>query len=110
MHLLQFCISNQSIHPAEDLRNKPWRPIASKRIAVEHALILRWSLLPLCLLQSYALGVPWQGLSLSFAFVVHNELRLGDHWFLRTLCNVWGYASFNSGAAGILSGMFMSVV
>ena len=104
LHLLQCCTSNQTTHPAEDLRNKPWRPICSKRIAMEHALLLRWSLLPLCLIQSYSLGVPWQGLSLSLGVVVYNELGFGSHWFSRTLCNVWGYVSFNYGAVGILSG------
>ena len=71
---------------------------------MEHARILRWSLLLLCLIQSYALAVPWQGLSLSVAHVVYNELELGDHWFFKTICNAWGYASFNAGAAAILSG------
>lgn len=104
-HLLQFCVSNQATNPAEDLRNKPWRPICAGRIATAHALALRWALLPLCLIQSYVVGVPWHGLSLSLAFVVHNELGLGSHWFFRTLCNVWGYASFNAGAVGVLSGM-----
>ena len=106
-HLLQCGVSNQSIHPAEDLQNKPWRPICSKRITMEYALILRWSLLPLCLIQSYALGVPWHGLSLAVACIVHNELDLGNHWFIRTICNAWAYASFNAGAVGALFGMFL---
>ena len=71
---------------------------------MEHARILRWSLLPLCLIQSYALAIPWQGLSLSVAYAVYNELALGDDWFGKNLCNAWGYASFNAGAAAILSG------
>ncbi len=106
-HLLQCCVSNQCINPAEDLRNKPWRPICSKRITMEHARVLRWSLLPLCLLQSYILGVPWQGLSLSLACMLHNDLGLHNHWFSRTLCNAWAYASFNAGAVGILFGTFL---
>ena len=106
-HLLQHCVSNQSIHPAEDLQNKPWRPICSKRISMEHALILRRWLFPLCLIQSYTSGVLWQGVSLSLACIVHNDLDLGNHWFLRTLCNAWAYASFNAGAVGTLSGMFL---
>jgi hypothetical protein len=74
---------------------------------MEHALILRWSLLPLCLILSYTLGVPWQGLSMSLACMSYNELGMGDHWFLRTLCNVWAYASFNAGAVGVLFGTFL---
>ena len=71
---------------------------------MEHARIFRWVLLLLCIIQSYALAVLWQGLSLSVAYVVYNELELSDHWFSKTICNVWGYASFNAGAAAILSG------
>ncbi|KAI0031470.1 UbiA prenyltransferase family-domain-containing protein [Vararia minispora EC-137] len=103
LHLLQFCVSNQSLSPEEDALNKPWRPIPSGNISVATARNLRWILLPSCLLQSFVYGVPWQGLSLAIVFLAHNEWALGSHWVLRTLCNAWGYASFNAGAAAIVS-------
>jgi len=109
-HLLQVDVSNQSIFPDEDLQNKPWRPICSKRITMEHARILRWSLLPLCLIQSYTLGVPWPGLSLLFGCIFYNELGLHNHWFLRTLCNACAYVVFNAGAVGVLFGTFSLLV
>jgi hypothetical protein len=48
-----------------------------------------------------SLEVPWQGISLAIAFIVHNELHLHSHWLMRNACNAWGYASFNAGASAI---------
>ncbi|KAI0065532.1 hypothetical protein BV25DRAFT_1798511, partial [Artomyces pyxidatus] len=48
LHLLQFCVSNQSANPEEDALNKPWRPIPSRRISVSATHVLRWVLLPIC--------------------------------------------------------------
>ena len=105
-HLLQFCVSNQSLDPEEDSTNKPWRPIPSGLISVGSARNLRWMLLPLCLSTSVRLGAYWQGISLALAFVAHNEFGLHSHLFMRNICNAWGYASFNAGAYAIASGMF----
>ena len=101
LHLLQFCVSNQSLDPDEDARNKPWRPIPSGIVSVVSARILRWILLPLCLSLSIFLEAHWQGISLAIAFIAHNELHLHSHWLMRNACNSWGYASFNAGASAI---------
>jgi len=101
LHLLQFCVSNQSLNPEEDALNKPWRPIPSGIVPVVNARILRWILLPLCLSLSISLEAHWQGISLAIAFIVHNELHLHSHWLMRNACNAWGYASFNAGASAI---------
>ena len=101
LHLLQFCVSNQSLNPEEDALNKPWRPIPSGIVSSVNARILRWILLPLCLSLSISLEVHWQGISLAIAFLVHNELHLHSHWLMRNACNAWGYASFNAGASAI---------
>ena len=106
LHLLQFCISNQSLDPEEDFSNKPWRPISSGLISVGSARVLRWMLLPVCLSASVRLGAYWQGISLALAFFAHNEFGLHSHLFMRNICNAWGYASFNAGAYMITSGMF----
>jgi 4-hydroxybenzoate polyprenyltransferase len=105
LHLLQFCVSNQSLDPEEDSSNKPWRPIPSGLISVDAARSLRWMLLPLCLSVSVRLEVYWQGISLALAILAHNEFGLHSHLFLRNICNAWGYASFNAGAFAIASGM-----
>jgi hypothetical protein len=101
LHLLQFCVSNQSLNPEEDTLNKPWRPIPSGIVSVVNARILRWILLPICLFVSISLEAHWQGISLAIAFIVHNELHLHSHWLMRNACNAWGYASFNAGASAI---------
>jgi hypothetical protein len=107
LHLLQFCVSNQSLDPEEDSSNKPWRPIPSGLISVDAARSLRWMLMPLCLSVSVRLEAYWQGISLALAFLAHNEFGLHSHLFLRNICNAWGYASFNAGAFAIASGMFL---
>ncbi|KAH9017383.1 UbiA prenyltransferase family-domain-containing protein [Lactarius pseudohatsudake] len=104
LHLLQFCVSNQSLDPEEDSSNKPWRPIPSSLISVDNARNLRWMLLPLCISVSVRLEVYWQGMSLALAFLAHNEFGLHSHLFMRNICNAWGYASFNAGAFAIASG------
>ena len=106
LHLLQFCVSNQSLDPDEDSSNKPWRPIPSGLISVDAARHLRWMLLPLCLSVSVRLEAYWQGISLALAFLAHNEFGLHSHLFMRNICNAWGYASFNAGAFAIASGTF----
>jgi len=108
LHLLQFCVSNQSLNPEEDTLNKPWRPIPSGVVSVVNARILRWILLPICLSLSISLEAHWQGISLAIAFIVHNELHLHSHWLLRNACNAWGYASFNAGASAIAGQSTMS--
>ena len=104
IHLLQLCISNQSLESEEDALNKPWRPIPSRLISVARARTLRWILLPLCLFVSLRLGAQWPSISLVLATLAYHELQFDSHVILRNLCNAWGYASFNAGAAMIASG------
>ena len=106
LHLLQFCVSNQSLDPEEDSSNKPWRPIPIGLISINGARNLRWVLLPFCLSISVRLEACWQGISLALAILAHNEFGLHSHLFLRNVCNAWGYASFNAGALTIVSGTF----
>jgi 4-hydroxybenzoate polyprenyltransferase len=108
LHLLQFCISNQSLDPEEDASNKPWRPIPSGLVSVARARTLRWILLFSCFSLSVRLRAHWQGASLALAFLAHNELHLHSHWLMRNVCNAWGYASFNAGASAIAAGAFDS--
>ena len=98
LHLLQFCVSNQSLSPDEDALNKPWRPIPAGRISVRQATTLRWTLLPLCLFLSFAFGISAVGVVLMIGILLHNELRLDSHWFTRNVLNAVGYATFDAGA------------
>jgi 4-hydroxybenzoate polyprenyltransferase len=103
LHLLHFCVANQSQNPEEDVSNKPWRPIPSGIVSVLNARILRWILFPLCLSVSISMSLEafGQSTSLAICFIVYNELHLDSHWLLRNACNAWGYASFNTGASAI---------
>ncbi|OBZ71564.1 hypothetical protein A0H81_08916, partial [Grifola frondosa] len=98
-NLLQFCVSNQSLSPAEDAANKPWRPIPAHRITVTTARRLRWMLLFVCILLSIAIP----GIALAIGIWANNELCLDSHWVTRNICNALGYAAFNSGATNIKS-------
>ena len=104
IHLLQLCVSNQSLDSEEDALNKPWRPIPSRLMSVDRARALRWILLPSCLFLSLCLGTTWPSISLLLATLAYHELQFDSHVVLRNLCNAWGYASFNAGAAMIASG------
>ncbi|KAM5546000.1 hypothetical protein V8D89_000126 [Ganoderma adspersum] len=99
LHLLQFCVSNQSLETDEDCKNKPWRPIPAGNISLHAARRLRWLLLAACLAYSAHTGVLLAGAVLSFATWAHNEANLGSHWLTRNALNAIGYASFSIGAS-----------
>ncbi|KAI0752518.1 UbiA prenyltransferase family [Daedaleopsis nitida] len=99
LHLLQFCISNQTLNLAEDANNKPWRPIPAGRISVRAARWLRWMLVGVCIVYSATCNVLPMGLILLAATIAYNELHLSSHWFSRNALNAIGYASFSIGAA-----------
>lgn len=104
-HLLQFTISNQYIAVDEDAANRPWRPIPSGRMTLQHATILRWVMLAWCTVHSALHGntVLGASLALSAATLAHNELDLSKHWFTKNLCNSIGYTCFEVGATAIMS-------
>ena len=106
LHLLQFCVSNQSMDPEEDALNKPWRPIPSGLISVVGAHRLRWILLPSCFSLSAYLEVHWQGIVLTSAFLAYNELHLHSYLIMCNVLNAFGYAYFNAGAFAIAANMF----
>lgn len=104
LFLLQFNAANQMFNSDEDALNKPYRPIPAGLITVENTRILRWALVPVCLGLSWACDVLYPGLSLSAAFIVYNELGLGDYWFTKNFLNAVGLVSWDIGAAKIACG------
>ena len=99
LHLLQFCVSNQIVDPAEDAKNKPWRPIPSGRITLASARRVRWVLFAACLaFSARSATLLCAGTALSAATIAHNELKLGGHWMSRNVLNAVGYATFCIGA------------
>ncbi|KAF8996237.1 UbiA prenyltransferase family [Cyathus striatus] len=109
LHVLQFDISNQTLHPEEDMFNKSDRPLPSKRITYTNAIILRWLLIPTCFLLSafYSLETLYSSIALVLLTILYNELSAhAGHWLIRNVVNACGFASFESGAtlvAGILN-------
>ena len=101
LHLLQFCVSNQSLNPDEDCTNKPWRPIPAGMITVHASRILRWALLAVCLTLSALCNALLPGAALSFATWAHNEANLGSNWSTRNALNAIGYLSFSAGASTV---------
>ncbi|KAI0644115.1 UbiA prenyltransferase family [Trametes meyenii] len=101
--LLQVDVANQIINPAEDMINKPWRPLPAKRISHKHAFILRWLTPAVWIALSFILHVPAAGIALTISNIFYHELGGAEHWLSKNICNAAGYASFNAGATGIMS-------
>ena len=75
LHLLQFNVANQVKAPNEDRVNKPFRPIPAGRITVHNATILRWALVPICLVYStlYSPQLTWISLTILCLTTWYNE-------------------------------------
>ena len=107
LHLLQFDIANQSVDPEEDARNKSWRPLPAKRITLQNARILRWALVPICLLwaASYSTQSLYASAFIAIIAVIYNDWEFGGQWFIRNILNAVILAFFEVGAclvAGLL--------
>lgn len=99
LHLLQFDVSNQTVRPEEDARNKADRPLPSGRLTLRQALILRWLLVPACLALSSFYSPALVGVStlLVSLTVVYNELYAGAYWTTRNVVNGLGLGTFELG-------------
>ena len=104
IHLLQFCVSNQTLSSDEDAQNKPWRPLPAQRIALRDALVLRWALLPICALICVAYDLKFIALWFPFGVIMHNELKLDSHWLTRNVLNALAYCTFDIGATSVARG------
>ncbi|EPE24311.1 hypothetical protein GLAREA_08162 [Glarea lozoyensis ATCC 20868] len=93
INLLPFNIDNQrqpnSI--AEDLKNKAWRPLRSRRLSPEQATRLMLALYLLAFLSSLALGGVWQCIGLMALGYWYNDLHGGDRLYIRNFINACGY-------------------
>ncbi|KAJ7730353.1 UbiA prenyltransferase family [Mycena maculata] len=105
LHLLQVDVSNQYKSIAEDRVNRPWRPLPGGRISPKSAAIMRWLLVPICILSSVPFGgeVVFSSLSLTALLVAHDEIGLGGHWAGKNIINSFGYLSFELGATQIMN-------
>ncbi|KAL1747985.1 UbiA prenyltransferase family [Schizophyllum fasciatum] len=106
IHLLQFCVSNQTLSSDEDAQNKPWRPLPAQRIALRDALVLRWALLPICALICIAYDLHFIAFWFPFGIIMHNELEMDSHWLTRNLLNALAYCTFDIGATSVARGEY----
>ncbi|TRM65033.1 UbiA prenyltransferase family [Schizophyllum amplum] len=104
IHLLQFCVSNQTASPDEDAQNKPWRPLPAHRITIHDARVLRWALLPICALICIAYDLRAIAFWFPVAIIMHNELKLDSHWATRNVLNALAYCMFDIGATSVARG------
>lgn len=115
LQLLQFDTSNQTVgsSPEEDAKNKPYRPIPSKRITIEQTLALRWALIPMTLVLSLVAqgtkgleksltdsvsGSVGAGIGIIICTLTHNELGGHKYWILKNGIMGFIYGFFDWGA------------
>lgn len=98
LHLLQANVANQSLGCAEDLVNKPWRPLPANRVSPSQARKLRWASCMICIISSLLLGGLPSSIALTVTTYIHDDLEWSKHWYGKTICNAFGYMSFESGA------------
>ena len=103
--VLTVTVQNQTAPQslAEDLANKPWRPIPSGRITTQQARQSMLVVIPLCLALNRALGVEREGLYIQIGSYVYNDLRGGDSR-ARDLLIAVAFALFNSASLRIAAG------
>lgn len=103
--MLTVTVQNQTAPQslAEDLVNKPWRPIPSGRITEQQARRAMLVVIPLCLALNRALGVEREGLYIQIGSYVYNDLRGGDTR-ARDVLIALAFALFNTSSLRIAAG------
>ncbi|TGJ79167.1 hypothetical protein E0Z10_g9598 [Xylaria hypoxylon] len=114
LQLLVLDLANQRLPDsiAEDIINKPWRPITSDRITAEGARRLLIASIAITLAASSYLGVTSETLLLFMFNWMYNDLGLANsHWLLRNLMNALGITTIGAGATRVACGdlAFMTV-
>ncbi|KAI0400730.1 UbiA prenyltransferase family-domain-containing protein [Xylaria palmicola] len=108
LQLLVLDLANQRLPDsiAEDVINKPWRPITSGRITPEGARRLLVASIAVTLAASSAyLGATHETLLLFMLNWMYNDLDLANsHWLLRNLMNALGITTIGAGATRVACG------
>ncbi len=110
INLLPFAISNQCQPGAirEDLLNKPWRPLPSKRLSPSQARVWMSTLYPLAVCVSAFLGGLKQSLALiCFGHCYNDRGGANVNFLVRNIINAAGFISFAFGATDVLLGSFV---
>ena len=113
INLLPFVIDNQRQKEAiaEDLLNKPWRPLPSNRLSPGAARTLMLIIYPCTALTGLLIGGAFQcfaGIALGYWY---NSLRAADeNYMVRNLANTCGFLTFSSGSMLVLSRRLLSSI
>ncbi|KAK3401469.1 UbiA prenyltransferase family-domain-containing protein [Sordaria brevicollis] len=105
--LLLFDLANQR-HPiavAEDLINKPWRPIPSDKITSDQTRRLFLCMVPVALALNCALGVWHEGLLVLIVIFVYNDLGCADEPVFRDILLGLSYGIYHVGSLRIALGL-----
>ncbi|KAF8177942.1 UbiA prenyltransferase family-domain-containing protein [Mycena galopus ATCC 62051] len=107
LQVLHFNLVNQSSAAsiAEDLKNKPFRPLPSQRITLEQALILRYVCLfvGLSLSATFSLTVFLLNIAFVVSIIVYHNFHGDGHWLSKNVLNALGYG-FLEGGATLIAG------
>ncbi|KAI0509559.1 UbiA prenyltransferase family [Xylaria bambusicola] len=104
LQLLVLDLANQRLPDsvAEDIVNKPWRPITAGRITTEGTRQLLIASIAVSLAISNYLGVAPETLLLFTFNWLYNDLGLANgHWLLRNLMNALGITTIGAGATRV---------
>ncbi|KIJ40020.1 hypothetical protein M422DRAFT_60625 [Sphaerobolus stellatus SS14] len=90
-----------TINPEEDEQNKRERPLPSRRLSLQSALICRWLIVPVCWVYSYlySFEVLYSSMTLAFLTMLYNECGFSSYWISKNILNAAGVASYETGAA-----------
>ena len=106
LNLLPFNISNQR-HPAaiqEDRKNKPWRPLPSRRLTSSQANILMLGSYLVAFIYSMCVRGMKSCLTLIALGWWYNDRNGAERCWTRNLINAAGYISFTYGAVEVAIG------
>lgn len=104
-----FCLHNQKRpeNIAEDMINKPWRPIATGRLTPNQAVRLLYIVHPFCLFVAIYIGGlgPYIGFEIFCAW--YNEFGGANNGLLRSICNGVGLGCLFAGPLEVATGRSM---
>ncbi|KAE9363384.1 hypothetical protein N431DRAFT_356941 [Stipitochalara longipes BDJ] len=107
LNLLIFDLANQRLPDSirEDLVNKPWRPIPTKRITPEGTRdLLLWTI-PCVLLGMLHLGGMQETIAMLVLTWMYNDLGGADnHYLTRNAINALGFMCYSSGSTIVATG------
>lgn len=107
LNLVVCGISNQRLADSiiEDEHNKPWRPLAAKRLTPEQARKLLMGMIPVVVVISAVLGGFMPTLSMMTLLWMYNDLDGSSiNIWTRNGINTGGIMCFSAGALEVLSG------